>query len=115
MPPPDDDMVFDSHRTHTNLPICTKLELSNSIGGVFRLLTEIVFLVNSQDDLVPRLIDELEVIANGLQVEVAVEHASVFCESINDDWMRETLDDVARKAAPDASAISELFKTLQEL
>ena len=33
LPPPDDDILFTAHRTHDMLPICTKLDLSNSIGG----------------------------------------------------------------------------------
>ena len=75
-----------------------------------------MFLVNSQDELLPKVIEEPEVIANGLQVEVVVEHASVFCENTREERMIETLDEVARlKAAPDALAISELFRTLQEL
>ena len=74
-----------------------------------------MFLVNSQDELLPTLIDEPDVIANGLQVEVVVEHASVFCASIREESMMVTFDEVARKAAPDALAISELLKILHKL
>ena len=74
-----------------------------------------MFLVSSQDELLPRVIDEPEVIANGLQVEVVVEHDSVFWENTSKERMMETLDEAARKVAPDALAISELFRTHQEL
>ena len=74
-----------------------------------------MFLVNSQDELLPTLIDEPVVIATGLHAEVAVEHASVFCENMREERVIVKLDEMARKAAPDAFAISELFRILQEL
>ena len=51
-----------------------------------------MFLINSQDELVPTLIDEPDFIANGLQVEVAVEHASVFCANTREERMMMILD-----------------------
>ena len=104
-------MLFDAHMTHDMLPICTKLEPSNS-SGVLEKLTENVFLVNNQDDLLPTIIDEPDLIANGLQVEVAVEHASVFCENTREERMIETLDEAARNAAP--LAIRKQLRKLQE-
>ena len=95
MPPPDDDMLFDAHRTHDMLPIRTKLETSNSIGGVFRLLTEIVFLVNSQDEVAPTFIDEPEVIANGLQGAAVAEQVSVFWENMREERTIVKLDETA--------------------
>ena len=75
-----------------------------------------MFLVNSQNEFVPILIEETDVIANGLQVELVVEQASVLCVKMRDERMAMVIfDEMARKAAPDAFAISELFMTLQEL
>ena len=54
--------------------------------------------------------------ANGLQVELVVVQASVLCVKMRDERMAMVIfDEMARKAAPDAFAISELFMTLQEL
>ena len=75
-----------------------------------------MFLVNSQNEFVPILIEETDVIANGLQVELVVEQASVHCVKMRDERMTMVIfDEVARKAAPDAFAISDPFRTLQEL
>ena len=108
-------MLFDAHRTHDKLPICRKLEPSKRIGGVVELLREKVLLVNCQDELPPTVIDEPDVIANGLQVEAVAEHTSVFCANIREEKLMMKFEEAARKAAPDAFAMSELFRTIQEL
>ena len=74
-----------------------------------------MFLVNSQDELLPTWIEEPDFIANGLQVKVVVKHASVFCENMREERVIVKLDETARKADPDAFATSELFRILQEL
>ena len=74
-----------------------------------------MFLVNSQDELIPTFIDEPEVSANGLQGAAVAEHTSVFCENMREEMMILKFDEMARKAAPDAFAMSELFRILQEL
>ena len=61
------------------------------------------------------MIDELDFIANGLQVEVAVEHASVFCEIMREEKVRVNLEEVTEKAAPDAFVVIELLRTIHEL
>ena len=108
-------MLFDAHRAHDMFPIITKLEAWMTIGGMLEVLRENVFLVNCQDELPPRVIEDPEVIPNGLQVGVVVEHARVLCAKIREEKLVVTIEEAARKAAPDAFAISELFMTIHEL
>ena len=74
-----------------------------------------MFLVKSQDEFVPRVIDESDFITNGLQVEAAVEHASVFCESMREENVMVNFEDETEKAAPDAPVVIELLRIVHEL
>ena len=107
-----DDMLFDPHRTHDMLPICKEII---AIGGAVGLLTENMLLVKSQVELFPIIIEEPNTIANGLQVEVLLMHANVFCENMRAEAMSVTLEESARKALPDPFTITELFTTIHEL
>ena len=115
LPPPDDDMLFDAHSTHDMFPICTKLEPSNRIGGVLGSTAEKVFLVSSQVELFPIVIEELDIIANGLQVEVLLMHAKVLSMNMRAEVTSVTAEASARKALPDPFTITELFTTIHEL
>ena len=74
-----------------------------------------MFFVSSQNELLPKIIEEPDAIKNGLQAEVDRMHLSVLCVTVRLEAMIVRLDALARKAAPDASIINEALEKQKQL